>query len=128
MSRHADQRAPRHTDDNILPVSAGAALGSAHLAGLGLILASETEIEQRGHMDVDGKNDVAALPAVAAVRSAGRDIFFPVKGHAAVAAAARFDQNVYDIDKHQVTSLHKMLPRRTACPGRRGARFLALGN
>ena len=46
------------------------------------------------------KNNVAAMAAVAAARAAARDVLFPAKGQAAVAAIARLDQDSDFIDEH----------------------------
>jgi len=61
-------------------------------------------IQQSIRALVDGKDDVAAATAVAAVRSAVGHIFFAAEGHTAVAAVARLAINLYIINQHNDTS------------------------
>ena len=63
------------------------------------VLALIAKVGQRGQIVVHLKHDVAAATAVAAVRSAGRNIFFTMKRDRAVAAVAGFDLDFCDIDK-----------------------------
>jgi hypothetical protein len=52
------------------------------------------KIEEGGESRVDLDPDIAAVAAVAAVRSAEGDIFFAAEGKAAAAAVAGFDENL----------------------------------
>jgi hypothetical protein len=46
------------------------------------------QVGERVDIMLDGKHDIAAAAAIAAVRSAARNILLPAKGNRAVAAAA----------------------------------------
>jgi len=82
------QRAPGHADGQALAVLAGLAAALAVHAVAGHVFALVAEVHQRGHVVVHLQDDGAAVAAVAAVRAAGGDVFLPVEGHRAVAAAA----------------------------------------
>ena len=97
-----DNSAERDPDNQVLPAFAGTAAGAAGLAVLGLEFISETEIHQGIHAAVRHKNHISAPAAVAAVRAAGRHIFFPAEGHGAVAAVAGLDFNFCTVYKHNV--------------------------
>ena len=58
------------------------------------------EFYKRVFAGVDDKNDISAASAVAAVRSALCDIFFPSEGNAAVPSPAGFDVYIDLIHKH----------------------------
>ena len=51
------------------------------------------------------QDDTAAMTAVTAVRTAGRDIFFTVESNSAIAAAATGNGNSNFINKHKFSSL-----------------------
>jgi hypothetical protein len=86
--RVAQQGAARHADVQALAHAAGAALALTVGAVGGYIFSLVAKIHERGHVVVHFKDDVAAAPAVAAVRAAGSHVFLAVKGHCAVAAVA----------------------------------------
>ena len=86
--RVAQQGAARHSDVQALAHAAGAALALTVGAVGGYIFSLVAKIHERGHVVVHFKDDVAAAPAVAAVRPAGSHVFLAVKGHCAVAAVA----------------------------------------
>ena len=94
------QRAARHADDKVLRVFSVAARAAAVFAARRRILALIAEIHQGGKVWVGHKHNVAAAPAVAAVRPAGRHIFFPVERNGAVAALARLQEYFCGVDKH----------------------------
>ena len=77
--RIAQNRAARHTNDQIFAVLAGAALASALLARLCLILSLVSKIHQSRQVVIYLKNDGATAAAVAAVRAAGCNILLTVK-------------------------------------------------
>ncbi len=69
-------------------------------SALRLVFGIEAEMHQRV-MPLAGFHDhVSALAAVAARRSAARNIFLAAKGHAAIAAVAGLDPNFCLIDEH----------------------------
>ena len=98
--RIPDQGPPGHFDDDVGAVFAAAALAGAIVAVGRHILALHAEIQQGGQVVIHLKDHIAALAAVAAVRAAGRHVFFPVEGHGAVAALAGFDKDFSNIYKH----------------------------
>ena len=105
----AHQRAPGDLDGQAFAVLAGLAAALAVHAVAGHILALVAEVHQRGHIVVHLQDDGAAAAAVAAVRTARRNIFFPVEGHRAVAAVAGPHGDPRLIDKsicHGATSLY----------------------
>ena len=83
-----DQRAPGDTDGEALAVLAALAAALPVYAVTGYIFALIAKVHKGGHIVVHLHDDAAAVAAVAAVGAAGRYIFFPVKGHRAVAAVA----------------------------------------
>ena len=94
--RIAHDRAARDLNDQIFPALAAAPRALSVLSVWCGVLALIAEVHQRGQIVVDTQDDVA----VAAVRAARRDVFFPVEGHRAVAAAAGLDDNFNFIYKH----------------------------
>ena len=61
------------------------------------------EVEERRHARRRFKHDIAAVAAIATVRSATRDEFFASKTACAVSAASGFDMDTDFIDKHRRT-------------------------
>jgi hypothetical protein len=86
-----EQRSPGNSDTDTLAVLARAALALSRRAVFGDIFSFVTEIDQRGHVVVGNENNIAAASAVAAVRSAGGNIFFAVKSHRPVSAVSGAD-------------------------------------
>ena len=97
--RVADDRSGRDAQHNALAVLARAALGAAGSAVAGGELALVAEVHQRVHVRVGAEDDVAAAPAVAAVRASGRDVLLAVEGDGAVAALAGLDVYGYFVDE-----------------------------
>ena len=97
--RIPDHGAPRHFQDQGSAVFAGALLAGAVAAVLGDVFALVAEVHQGGHAVVYLQDHVAAAAAVAAVRAAGCHVFFPVKGHRAVAAGPGLDQDAGGVDE-----------------------------
>ena len=95
----------RNLNHKILAVFAAAALALPVFAVRCGIFALVAEVHQRGQVVVHTQDDGAAVAAVAAVRAARGHVFFPVKGHCAVAARAGLDRNAYFINKHEVPPL-----------------------
>ncbi len=96
-----DHGADRHLDFDRLPFGAGAVAAFAVPAALGLVLRIEAKLQQRVLMLVGHQHNVAAAPAIAAARTAARDVLLPPEGQAAVAAVARLHQNSDFVDKHR---------------------------
>ena len=84
----ADERAARNTQRQALAVLAGGAVALAVHAVAGNIFPFIAEVHQCGHVVVHDDNDIAAAPAVAAIRAAGRHKFFSVERHGPIAAPA----------------------------------------
>ena len=82
------QRTAGHADGQAFAVLAGLAAALPVHAVAGHIFALVAEVHQCGHIVVHLQDDGAAVAAVAAVRAARRDIFFPMERHRAVAAVA----------------------------------------
>src|SRR5471032_1587113 len=79
---------------------AGPLAAFAVAAALGLVLRVETEMQQRVGLLAGHQNHIAAAPAIAAARTAARDVFLPAECQAAVAAVAGLDQNSDFVNKH----------------------------
>ena len=88
-----DQGAPGDADGEGLAVLAALALAGAVHPLFRRIFALVAEVHQGGQVVVHLEDDVAAAAAVAAVGTAGSDIFFPVEGDAAVAAVPGPDRD-----------------------------------
>ena len=86
--RLADDRPDRYFDDEIFTALARAVACRAVHAVFRRVVALEAEVQQRVHVQISVKADIAAVTAVSAVRPAVQDEFFPVERHAAVAAVA----------------------------------------
>ena len=86
--RVAHERAARHADGERLAAFAELAAALTVHAVLGGVFALVAEVHQRGHIVVHLQNDVAAVAAVAAVGTAGCDVFLTVERDRAVAALA----------------------------------------
>ena len=99
-----DDRALRHFDLNVLAALAGHALLLAVLAVLCGVFAHMAEIREGVEALVHNKDDITALAAVTAVRTACRDIFFPAERDMAVAALAAGNNNSGFIYKHVILS------------------------
>ena len=70
----ADQRAHGNADDDLLAVGAGLLLAPALLALLGPVVLLVLEVDERAELLVGLDDDIAALAAVAAARSALRNV------------------------------------------------------
>ena len=92
-------RSRRHLDDHVFSGLTGAPVGRAVSAVAGLKMPLEAEIHQRMHPFRGQKHHIAAPSAVAAVRAACGHVFFPVEGHAAVAAVAGLHPDIDNIYK-----------------------------
>ena len=99
--RHlAHDRADRNLDDQVLRALAAAKRRRAVFAVFGGILAFITEIHQRMHVFIREQDDIAAVAAVAAVRSAVLHEFFAMERNCAIAAVTGLGCDFYLIDKH----------------------------
>ena len=103
--RVAHDRPARNLDDQVGPALTLAAAALAVLAVRRGVFPLVAEVHQRGQIVVHAKDDAAAVPAVAAVGAAGRDVFLAVKRDRAVAAVPGLDVNFCFIDKHGVPLL-----------------------
>ena len=103
----ADYRAARHLYNQIGGVFAVTEAAAAVLAVRGAEVLLIAEVGERVKSLVDRENHVAALAAVAAVRTSVGHIFLGVKRGAAVAAVARLYINLCFIDKH-IVSPHRL--------------------
>ena len=97
-----------HADDQVVTVCAAHPLGAAILAVGRGVLALVAEVHQGGQVVVGHKDDVAAAPAVAAVRAASRDKLFAVEADRAIAALAGVQPDGCDINK--ITGTGHVLP------------------
>src|ERR1700722_1799071 len=79
---------------------AGPVAALAVAAPLALVLGIEAEMEQRILVRGRYEVDIAAAAAVAAARTAVRDILLAAKGETAVSAVSRLYVNPDFIDKH----------------------------
>ena len=76
------------------------------------------------------KNDISAPAAVAAIRAAGRHVFFPAEGNRAVPAVACFNsnfRNVYEQERHLFLSLIIRRPPLFMCKKKSPGIFKRLG-
>jgi hypothetical protein len=96
----ADDRGPGDPDDKIGPVFAGTALARTGFPVFGDIFSAVFEIHQCGHVVVDDHYYISAPAAVASVRSAGGNVFFPAERNCSVSAFPGDDSDSGRIDKH----------------------------
>ena len=104
-----DNRSGRYGNFEVFGVFAVALGGHAGLSVLCDEFTAVFEVQKRVLTLVNDKNDIAAFSAVAAVRSAVRNILFPVERHAAVSAVAGLDIDFYFIKKHFLTPLRNAM-------------------
>src|ERR1019366_9136891 len=96
-----DYRAHGHLDFQRLALGAGALAAFAVAPALRLVFRVEAELEQRIGVLARHHDDVAAATAVAAARTAPRDILLPAESQATVAAVAGLHEYSYFIYKHR---------------------------
>ncbi len=101
------QRTERHRDFHVRAALAAATVRAAAFAVARLEFRFETERKKVGHVLVSHKIDIAALTAVAAVRSARGFAFKGFERVHSVAAVARLDCNFHLVGEH--TCRHKFL-------------------
>ena len=109
-------RSQRNGNQQVFGVSAVLIAAFALSAGLGLEQAAKTKVDEGVDVAVSDENDVAALTAVAAVRSAlGDELFMPETAHA-VAALAGLYKNSCSVYKHRSPhmKIHGDIERDTA--------------
>ncbi len=95
-----NDRAGRHFNDQILGVPAMTLFAAAVPSALGPPLLAMRECRERINARFGDQNDAAAVAAVAAVRSAARNILLAAKADATITAPAGFDFNGDTIDEH----------------------------
>ena len=103
--RVPDQSAAGHFDEDVFAILAAAALAGAVGAVLGHIFPLHAEVQQGGEVVIRLKDNAAALAAIASIRPAGGDVFFPVKGDSAIAPFSRLDKDPCNINKHNCNPL-----------------------
>ncbi len=91
--------AARHVYIEIVPGPAGLVPARTALAALGAELPRNPEIRQGIHGGIGNEVHVAAVAAVAAVRAAPLDVFFPPKTQAAVPAVSGLHANGCFVDE-----------------------------
>ena len=89
----------RHLDDQILALSAAAHPAHPVSAVFRCVFALESEIQQGVHVFIRVEQDVSALSAVPAVRSAVLDIFLPVEAGGSVSAVPRLHRDLHPVHK-----------------------------
>ena len=109
----ADDRAARHADHEVRAILALAALAAARLARRSHVFLLVAEVEKRGQVVVHLEDDRTASSAVAAVRTARRNILFAVEADLAVAALAGHDLDLGNINKHDSCSSFQISCRKT---------------
>ena len=95
-----------HLDDHVLALFAGASALLAGFTVLSLVFADVAEIRQGVETLVHFENDASAVAAVAAVRTARRDIFFSAKRYVSVAAFSAAHDDLRFIYKHVFVTPH----------------------
>ena len=97
-----------HVEDAVLAAGAAAVAALAGLAVAGLLVRAVVEVQQRVHARVDLEDDVAAVPAVAAVGPAEGLVLLPMdRGHAVAAVAGR---HVHGHSIDESGHLRRLLP------------------
>ena len=94
-----------NTDHQVLPGFAGAPFGASILPPAGKVPLAVLKIYQAAEVGIRHKIDVPAPAAVAAVRSPGRHIFFPVEGDLAIASIPGLNGDSRFIYKHHYSLL-----------------------
>ena len=92
--------ASRHAYYKVGAVFAEAALSAAGQTVFRRVFSFITEVGEGGKIVVGQENDVAALPSVAPVGTAGRNVFFPSEGYGSVASVTGFYFDFRNINKH----------------------------
>ena len=96
-----DQRTERNTENQVLPAFSVHFVAFSVFAVLRHKFVTEPQIRQCIEVGIHLNDHVAALAAVPAVRSACRNIFFPMERHGTISAIAGFDINFCGINKHK---------------------------
>ena len=103
----------RHLNNQILSAFAAAAGALTVLTGGSCIFSFIAKIHQRGEIIIDAKDDISALAAVTAVRTAGSHIFFTMESNGSVAAVTGLDKYFHLIYKHFQSPLLQKNPEHT---------------
>src|ERR1700731_617957 len=90
----------RHLQNNVFPFPPTLVRAFAVTSALGLVFRIEAKVHQRVVALAGFHDDISALAAVAARRSAAGNIFFAAEGHAAIPAVARFHPNFCLVNEH----------------------------
>ena len=94
-------RPRRDADDQVAAVGAVALRALAVTAAIGLVVRAALEGLQVAQRVVADEDDVAAVPAVAAVGAAARDMRLTAERHAAVAAAPCLNEDASFVREHR---------------------------
>ena len=100
VGRQAHHRPRGHPHLEVVAVRAGLELPPAVLAPACDEPRPVVEVEERGEVLVRDEDHIPSPAAVAAVRTAPRDVFLPAETHAAVPAVARLDQDLDLVYEH----------------------------
>ena len=95
-----DDRAHRDFQYFFFAVASAAVGAFAMASAFAFVLRVETKVNQRVMALAGLQDNVAAMTAVAARRTAARNELLPAKGHASVAAVARFDLDDCFVNEH----------------------------
>src|SRR5579864_491799 len=95
-----DDRSHRNFQNHIAAIASGFVRTFAVTSALRFVFGIETEMYQCVVALAGFHDDVAALAAIAARRSAARDKLLPPEGHAAIAAVSRLNLDFRLIDEH----------------------------
>src|ERR1041385_3061803 len=106
--RVENDRSNRHLQQNVFPFSSGFVRAFAMPSALRLVLRIESKMNQRVMTLARLHDDVAALTAISARRTAARNKLLPPESDAAISAVACFYANCGFINEHD---------GQLACPG-----------
>jgi len=95
-----DHGAGRHADEQVVAREAVLLLEAAGVAALGLPLGPALKVEQRVDVLIGDKDDIAAIPPIAAIWPALGHVLLAAERHAAVSAVSGLDRDGGAIDEH----------------------------
>src|ERR1043166_8058764 len=98
--RVENDRSNRHLQQNVFSFASGFIRAFAMPSALRLVLRIESKMNQRVMTLARFHDDVAALAAISARRTAARNKLLPSKGNAAISPIPRFHANCGLINEH----------------------------
>src|ERR1700722_3180023 len=104
-----DDGSDRNFQNNTVTIASSFVRTFAVTSALRRVLGIETEMDQRVVALAGFHDNVPALAAVSAGRTAARNKFLPPEGHAAISAVAGLNPNFRLIDKHKNVAGHYSL-------------------